>query len=285
MVNHLQHAPGNTFSIESKYTEHYKAEVGDRGIGDQLFHVFLHHGNKCGVDNTDNSKRGDQWSKLVGGFRKQRDGKAHITVGTHFQQDSGEDNRTGRWCFRMRIGQPSMKREHRDLDGKCEGKGKEKPDLRSHIKFEAEELQQTEVGDACFHSFKIQEDQRYQHQERSDHRVYEEFNRGINFIFSTQDTDHEVHRNQHYFPEYIEQEQVKRDERTQHAGFKQQQADHVLFHLFFNSGERRKDSDRHDKRSEYNEPQTDTVNSDIVAHYERSGSDPWQVLGKLELGV
>src|SRR6266702_735765 len=285
MVNHLQHAAGNTFSIESKYTEHYKAEVGNGGIGDQLFDVFLHHGDKCGVDDTDNGKRGDQWSKLVGRFREQRDGKAHITVGTHFQQDSGEDNRTGRRCFRMRIRQPCMEREHRDLDGKREGKGKEKPDLRSHIKFEDEKLQQTEVGDAGFHSFKIQEDQRYQHQERSDHRVDEELHRSINFIFPTPDTDHEVHRNQHNFPEYVEQEQVERDERTQHACFKQQQADHVLFHLLFDSCIRRKDGDRHDKRSEYNQPQTDTVNTYIVAHYERSGSDPWQVLGKLELGV
>src|ERR1035437_8514271 len=114
----------------------------------------------------------------------------------------------------MCIRQPGMERKHRYLDCESKGKCQEKPDLCGQIKFEAEKLKQAKVGDAGLHPLEIQEDKSYQHQERADHCVYEEFNSSINFVFPTPNSDHEIHRNQHDFPENIEQKKIQRDKRT-----------------------------------------------------------------------
>ena len=45
------------------------------------------------------------------------------------------------------------------------------------------------------------------------------------------DADQEVHRQQHHFPEHVEQEEVERQEDAEHARFQQQEQDAVGLHV------------------------------------------------------
>ena len=66
---------------------------------------------------------------MQGSLREERQVEAQETVGAHFQQDAGQDDRTGSGRFDMGIRQPGMQREHGHLDGKSQPKRPEEPEL------------------------------------------------------------------------------------------------------------------------------------------------------------
>ena len=70
----------------------------------------------------------------------------------------------------------------------------------------------------------VEPDDRHQHQDRAEHGVQNEFQRGVDAPLVAPDADQEIHRDQHHFPEQEEEEQVERDEDADHAGFQHQQA-------------------------------------------------------------
>ena len=67
-----------------------------------------------------------------------------------------------------------------------------------------------------------------QHQHRADQGVKEELDRRVELPRPAPDADQEVHRDQHHFPEDVEQEEVERHEDADHAGLQQQQQDVVF---------------------------------------------------------
>ena len=70
-----------------------------------------------------------------------------------------------------------------------------------------------------------------QHQHAADQRVQEELDRRIFAPRPAPDADQEVHRQQHDFPEHVEQEEIERHEHAQHARFQQQEQNAVGFHV------------------------------------------------------
>ncbi len=64
-------------------------------------------------------------------------------------------------------------------------------------------------------------------QHAADERVQEELDRGVFLARAAPDADQEVHRQEHDFPEHVEQEEIERAEHAQHAGFQQQEQDAV----------------------------------------------------------
>ena len=68
-------------------------------------------------------------------------------------------------------------------------------------------LQHIENGDVIERTgLCVQENNGGQHKNRTDHRVQEELNRGVDAAIMTPNTDEEVHRYQHNFPEHVEKE-------------------------------------------------------------------------------
>src|ERR1700693_5722941 len=61
-----------------------------------------------------------------------------------------------------------------------------------------------------------------QHQQRSNHREQYKLDSGVNLAAVSPDAYQEVHRDQHHFPEHIEQEQIDREQRAEQAGFQHQ---------------------------------------------------------------
>ncbi len=70
----------------------------------------------------------------------------------------------------------------------------------------------------------VEPQDRHQHQDRAEHCVQHEFQRGIDAPPVSPDADQEIHRDQHHFPEQEEQEQVERNEDADHSGFENEQA-------------------------------------------------------------
>ena len=63
----------------------------------------------------------------------------------------------------------------------------------------------------------VERQDREQHDHRSRQRVDEELDRGVEFPRTAPDADDEVHRHEHDFPENVEEEEVERAERADHA--------------------------------------------------------------------
>ena len=66
-----------------------------------------------------------------------------------------------------------------------------------------------------------------QHGDQDEHAaeqgVEEELDGGIFAARPAPDADEEVHRQQHHFPEDVEEEEIEREERAEHAGFEDQE--------------------------------------------------------------
>ena len=76
--------------------------------------------------------------------------------------------------------------------------------------------------------------------------------------------DDEVHRDQHDFPEDVEQEEVQADEHPDHAGLQQEHAGVELFHLLPDRRPRGQDRDEAQDRGEQNQQHRDAVHSNQV---------------------
>ncbi len=120
-----------------------------------------------------------------------------------------------------------------------------------------------------------------EHQHSADHRVQHEFHCRIDPAISAPDSDEEVHRNQHDFPEHVEQKQVQRAENTDHPGLQQQHEDEVFLRAFSN-GPRRQHGQRRENRRQQNQEQADAIHTHVITDAERRY--PWRVDDVLEIG-
>ena len=88
-----------------------------------------------------------------------------------------------------------------------------------------------------------QRQDRQQHQHRSGQRVEEELDRGVELPRAAPDADDEVHRHEHDFPEDVEEEEVERAERADHAGLQHEQQRVVLLLAVMDGAVRRDHGD------------------------------------------
>ena len=62
-------------------------------------------------------------------FGKHRQAEANQSVGSHFQHDGGQHDGAGGGRFDVRVGQPGVQREQRNLDGE----GEEEREEQQHL--------------------------------------------------------------------------------------------------------------------------------------------------------
>ena len=131
----------------------------------------------------------------------------------------------------------------------------------------------------------VQEQHRKQHQYRAEQGVEEELDGGVEFSRAAPDSDQQVHRNQHGFPEYKEEKEIKRHEDAQHAGLQHQEPDVVFLHSIFDRGPRGKNRNPAQQGGEHDEQEGNAVYAENVAGADRGNPVVGRALHEFEAGL
>ena len=206
---------------ERRHAEHHVAHVADRRVGDELLQVRLRHGAERAVDDVAGAERGEQPERqAVPARSRQRRRRqdavvdAQDAVGAHLEQHAGQDDRDRRRRLDVRVGQPGVEREGRDLDGEAD----EEREPEQQLDVERDRVGHQARPASCMSKRvrvgrEVEDEHRDQHQHRAEQRVEEELDRRVLAPRAAPDADQEVHRQQHDLPEDVEEEEVERDER------------------------------------------------------------------------
>ncbi len=245
VVQLLHDAAGDAHRIQREHAEHYHRHVADRRVCDQPLPVLLRQRDQRAVNDADDRQQHHHRDEMAGCFRQNRKAEAQESVGAHLQQDGGQNHRAGGRRIGMRVGQPGVEREHRHFDREAEEERQEHPPLQVERHVQAMELgdvERVDAGDAVV--VEVERQNAEQHDDAADQRVEEELDRRVEPVGAAPDTDQEIHRHQHHFPEQEEQQEIERHERAKHAGLQHQQEDVVLLDALFDRGPRRQCGDR-----------------------------------------
>ncbi|MCG3118110.1 MAG: hypothetical protein ALAOOOJD_00244 [bacterium] len=235
MIDHLQQTALQALMRQREYAQHHEAEMAHRRIGHQLLDIRLHHRNPGAVNNADNGQNGDERGEEHRGIGKQWQAETQKTVCSHFQEHAGQNHRTGGRRFDMRIRQPRVKRKHWNFNGEGKPERKKEPDLiilREEQIANLHEIEGQRAGD--FAVVEINKENRHQHQQAADHGINEKLQCGVNTARPAPHADDEIHRNEHRFPEKVEEQQVETGKHAHHAGFQQQHRNQIALDAFFN---------------------------------------------------
>ena len=147
----------------------------------------------------------------------------------NFSSTPSQDHRARGRRLDVRVGQPGVEREQRHLDAKASANAAKHTDCAFGGRTTVQELVVVEgpvpAASWCW-TYDVED--RDDHQQRADHRVDDELDRRVEPPLAAPDADDEVHRDQHHLPEDVEEEQVERDERAEHAGLEDEHRDDEL---------------------------------------------------------
>src|SRR6266478_3973932 len=232
MGEHLEDGALHGNVLEGEDAEHHEAQVADAGIRDEFLEIGLNESNKRAVDDADDGERGDNRRGAVRGIGEERQAEANHAVGAHFQEHAGQDDGAGGGRLDVRVGQPGVEREQRNLDGEGHEEGEEEIHLLERGQANGAGLQhllnrrQVE-GSSRHHGGAeiVQPDDADEHEDRAGHGVKHELDGGVDAAFVSPDADQEIHGDKHHFPEKEKEEEVEREEDADHADFEHQQHD------------------------------------------------------------
>ncbi len=146
-------------------------------------------------------------------------GKPKEAVGPHLEQDAGQDHAARGGRLNVRVGEPGVEREHRHFDREGQGEGREEPGSQGSQLWRV--LQQVGVGErnrsGALGHLPYHDQDRHEHEERAEEGVDEELDGRVEPVLPAPDPDDEVHRDQHHFPEHVENEEIEREEYPEHA--------------------------------------------------------------------
>ena len=163
-----------------------------------------------------------------------------------------------------------MHRPHRNLDRERQRERREQPAGFIHSERHLVEQRQIEAGAVEMHVRLVHQVQnRDQHEKRSNHREQHELDGGVNLAAMSPNADQEVHRNQHHFPEHVEQEQIDRKQRAEQPGLEHQHEEAELARALFDiAAARVKDRQGNQDSSQKNQKQANAVNTNMVRNAE-----------------
>ena len=104
-----------------------------------------------------------------------------------------------------------------------------------------------------------------EHEERAYERVQDKFDGCVDPLRTTPDADDQVHRHEDDLPEDVEEEEVEREEDTEHSCLKDQEADEVLLHARLDWTEAREDADPAEQRGQHNECGREAVYAKVIS--------------------
>src|SRR5260370_1020949 len=186
----------------------------------------------------------------------------------------------------MRIREPGVKRKHRNLDGESNEESNKQPDSvmewnqrRRLIKLwnaKRENASERVV-------MEVEEQDAKQHQHRAQQRIQKELDGSIEFARTTPDTDQQIHRHQHRFPENEEEEEIERHEDAEHPRLQHQEPDVIFLHPYLDGGPRRKNRDPSQQRGQHDQQKRNAVNAQVVTRTNRADPVIRRALEELEV--
>ena len=218
-----------------------------------------------------------------GGLRKQGNRETHQPIQSHLQQNAGQDHRTRRRSLGVSVRQPSMEREHGDLDGEGNEESPEQPDL--HLERNDRYVHEVFEREACepelLDVLEVERQDGQQHQHRAGQRVEEELDGRVETPRAAPNADDEIHRHQHDLPENIEEKQVNREEHAQHACLQQQEHGVILFDAVLNRRPGAENGQEPDDGRQHHQQQADAIQPQVIPRAQRR--DPVEPFDKLKL--
>ena len=284
MVDLLEHGASDPGRIQREDPQRAEAQVADRRIGDQLLPILLHQADQRAVNDGHNGEQphGVHDERIFGGVRQQREREAQEPVGSHLQQDAGQDHRAGRGRLGMRVGKPGMQRPHGDLHGEAQEEGPEDPPLACAGEAGAQQLGNGECVGVEFGVVRGVEGQDAQeHYDRADEGVHQELERRVDPPRPAPDGDDEVHGHQTEFPEDEEQQEIAGQEDAQHGGLEEQEVGVVLLQAGIDRIPARENGQEAQQSGEHNQEQTVAIDAEVVGGAE--GRNPVGALEELEV--
>src|SRR5216683_811352 len=279
VVEHLEDRAVDSDRRERRHPEHHVTHVANRRIRDELFVVLLRHRAECAVDDVDGADTTQEEPRefmACGGENRIVD--AQDAVGAHFEQDAGEDDADRGGSFDVRVGKPRVEWEGRDFDRKADEQREPYDALKIHRVMARLRCELGHVeGGIC--PVVVQAEHREQYQDRAEQGVEEKLDGGVLAPRATPYADEEVHRQQHHFPENVEEEKIERYEDAHHPGVEQHQ-ERVVALLGAVDTETREDRDEADERSQQHHRDADAVDAHEVIDV--VGADPRIALDELE---
>ena len=121
-----------------------------------------------------------------------------------------------------------------------------------------------------------------EHQQPAEQRVDEELHGGVDAPLVAPVPDQEVHRDEHPFPEHVEQEEVAGQEDAGDRRLENEKQRHEELRVLLDLP-RREHADRDQERREDHQEQTDPVHPKLVRRAE--GGDPSMLLDHLHTGL
>ena len=124
-----------------------------------------------------------------------------------------------------------------------------------------------------------------QDEHAAEQRVQEELDGGVFAARPAPDADEEVHRQQHHFPEDVEEEEIQGQEGADHAGFQEQEQHAIAADIFLDvpAGDHGQEGE---DRGQQDERHADAVDAEVVVDVE--AADPGQardpIAGLVRLG-
>ena len=208
-----------------------------------------------------------QGALLLRLVREQADAEAQQAVSSHLQQHTSQQDGTCRRRFHVRVRQPGVEREERDLHRERNEESEEQPLGGGGEACDLAALNRIADGDEVEAAgMRVEPDDRGQHEDRRDHGVQEELDRGVNAPAMPPDADDQRHRNQRGFPEEVEEEQVERDEDANHRRLENQHQDEELFHLSVHRLPRNQNAQRREESGQHHQPHGDAVDPEVVVN-------------------
>src|SRR4029077_6970815 len=186
------------------------------------------------------------------------------------QQNAREEHGTRGGRFGMRVGKPSVQGEERHLDGEGQEEGGEEEKLGSHReRYLAAHEHGLYLRQIKRTAELIEPDHGHEHQNRAEHGVNNEFDRGVDAAFVPPDSDQEVHGDEHGFPEKEEEKKIERNKDADHAGFEHQQADEEAAYALVDGFPGTEDSHGREEGGQQDEEQADAIDAEVIVNRRR----------------
>src|SRR5262249_46313142 len=283
MREHLVDRALHADRAEGEDAENDEAQVADARIGDEFFQIGLNERHEGAINDANDGEHSDVRRRIFRSVREERQAEAHHAIGAHFEEDTGQNDGTGRGRFDVGIRQPGVQRKERHLDGKGDEERKEKQKFLEGSERNTAGLQ----GTLNVHQIKaageiVQPHDADKHQDGSCHGIENEFDGGVDFAAVAPDANKEGHRDKHHFPEEEEEEEIEREEDANDADFEHQQHDEEFLDALVNVVPGRDDRDGSEERRQDDEEHAEAVHAEVIPN--RRGSDPMEILLELIAG-
>ena len=108
---------------KQEHTQGHETHVADGGIGHQFFHIGLCQSHHADIDHRNQAEHDDGGCEITRSIRQDGQDEAQKAVCAEFQRNRRQHHRAAGGRFHVRVGQPSVHREHRHFHRKRQEEG------------------------------------------------------------------------------------------------------------------------------------------------------------------